>query len=66
MTVKWTKQSFDVEVDQSQSVETFQTQIYTLTNVLLVVQQADLGVLQLTHCEHSSDRCVVIVKLFAL
>jgi ubiquitin carboxyl-terminal hydrolase 14 len=33
VTVKWTKQSFDVEVDQSQSVETFQTQIYTLTNV---------------------------------
>jgi ubiquitin carboxyl-terminal hydrolase 14 len=33
VTLKWTKQSFDLEVDQSQSVETFQTQIYTLTNV---------------------------------
>jgi ubiquitin carboxyl-terminal hydrolase 14 len=33
VTIKWTKQSFDLEIDQSQSVETFQTQIYTLTNV---------------------------------
>jgi ubiquitin carboxyl-terminal hydrolase 14 len=33
LTIKWNKQTFEVDLDQSDTVDTFQTQIYTLTNV---------------------------------
>jgi len=31
--VKWGKQSYDVEIDQTETAETFMTQLYTLTDV---------------------------------
>ena len=43
LTIKWNKQTFEVDLDQSDTVDTFQTQIYTLTNVTPGSRAEDLG-----------------------